>query len=398
MRVMVADDDQISRTILRSMVQKAGFTVVEAKDGLQAWDLMNQEDPPRIALIDWIMPGLDGIAVCDRLQSRSEGAPFIYTIIMTATTEKEKLLEALRSGAHDFQYKPVDSNEINCRLAVARRLVEADDKLRAFGQQMEALAEERAKQLAHADRLATLGTLSAGIAHEINNPIGFISGNVQTQQMMWPIVVSALEFSRTHGFSQSEKLDFILGEMPGTMAGIRDGVQRVSTIVRDLKTFARRDEVAPPELMSLAQALEESLNLCHNQLKYNIQVIKEIPDALPWIRAIPQRITQVLVNLIANAADALESVSDATLWIQACIDGKQITLTIADNGPGIPPSVREQIFNPFFTTKPVGKGTGLGLSISQSIVQDFGGSLSAEERNGGGALFRIVFPVNVGNP
>lgn len=398
MRVLVADDDQISRTILRSMVQKAGFTVEEAKDGVQAWDLLNQDDPPRIALIDWIMPGLDGIEVCDRLQSRPNCAPFVYTIIMTATTEKDKLLEALHSGAHDFQYKPVDSNEITCHLAVARRLVEADDKLRAFGQQMEALAEQRAQQLAHADRLATLGTLSAGIAHEINNPIGFISGNVQTQQMMWPIVANALEFSRAHGFKESERLNFILEEMPGTMTGIRDGVQRVSTIVRDLKTFARRDEVAPPEPMSLVRALEESLNLCHNQLKYNIQVVKDVPTSLPLIHAIPQRITQVLVNLIANAADALESMPAATLWIQAYSDEKQLTLTIADNGPGIPPSIREQIFNPFFTTKPVGKGTGLGLPISQSIIQDFGGSLSAEERSGGGALFRIVFPVIAGNP
>ena len=334
------------------------------------------------------MPVLSGVDVCRRIAASKDG-PLIYRILLTSRTERQDLIEALQQGAHDFQSKPVDPDELRCRLKVGERLIEAEDRAAHYAAEMESLAEERARQLVHADRLASLGTLSAGIAHEINNPVGFISGNAQTQQMMWRDIEPCLRHCLETGYGEPGKLEFILNEMPDSLLGIRSGVERVTEIVSGLKAYVRKEDAGGArEAVDLNACIEDAINLCHNALKYHVEVSTDLAPDLPHLLACSQQIIQVLVNILGNAADAIGT-QNGTIHITSSHAIETATIVIEDSGPGIPPDVLGRLFDPFFTTKPVGKGTGLGLSVSKGIVEAHGGSLKARNGSHGGACFTI---------
>ncbi len=387
MKVLIADDDRITRIELRALLRKWGHEVVEATDGMEAWEILTAEDPPRLAVLDWLMPRKDGVTLCRDLMTREKG-PLIYTILLTVKNEIEDLVHGLEAGAHDFITKPVEPPELKSRIEVGLRLIEYDNKVFQYTTQMEQLAEERAKMLVHSDRLATLGTLSAGLVHEINNPTAFISANIQMIQKFWDIVSPKLgDYLKEKGNTEP-KMQTALEMMPETIKSVRSGIDRINGIVKNMRGFARRERSGLYNC-DVITSIENSLQLCHNSLKYKFTVQKDFQEGIPETLADGQRLEQVFVNLIVNACDAMEATNTGDITIRVKMVGGNIRIVFEDSGPGIPEEMKEKIWETFFTTKDNEKGTGLGLPICKGIIEEFGGRLWAENRPEGGASFII---------
>jgi two-component system NtrC family sensor kinase len=396
MKVLIAEDDSASRMALRAVLQKWDHEVVVAEDGNQAWELLQTENP-KLAILDWMMPGIEGIELCRRIREKAD-CDYVYVILLTAKVEKEDIVAGLDAGADDYITKPFDREVLRSRVAVGVRIVqyetllaEKNDQLQRYGSEMGKLAEERSKQLVHAERMATVGLLSAGIAHEINNPATFIAGNVQTLGKFYEDVEPILRERTQQDCENSEKLEFILDEMPKAVEGIRNGVRRISRIVTGLKSFCRKNEnsVAACDINT---CIEQALELCHNALKYHVTIEKDLADNLPSIMADSQQIEQVLINLFINAADAMKDKGQGTLSIKTQSADNSVVVKISDTGPGIPDDKLDDIWQPFFTTKPPDKGTGLGLFTVRGIIENHKGLISLENKSSGGAEFTITFP------
>jgi C4-dicarboxylate-specific signal transduction histidine kinase len=398
MKVLIAEDDLASRLVLKVNLQKWGHEVVEAQDGDQAWQLL-QTEKPKIAILDWMMPGVEGMELCRRIRANTEG-DYIYVILLTAKGGNEDVVVGLDAGADDYITKPFDREIMRSRIAVGERIVryetllaEKNAQLQRYSCEMEKIAEERSKQLVHAERMATVGVLSAGIAHEINNPTAFISGNIQTLGRFCSDLEPSLRKQMEENSENRGKLEFILEEMPKTVEGIQKGVARISRIVNGLKSFCRKNKDSEKTAAcDLNTCIGQALELCHNALKYNVTVNKDIAEDLPQIKADSQQIEQVLINLFVNAADAMKEKEQGIISIAAqCVDDS-VTVKVSDNGQGIPDDKLNDIWQPFFTTKPPDKGTGLGLFTVQSIIENHEGQIKVENKSSGGAEFSFTLP------
>ncbi|MBN1806863.1 MAG: response regulator [Sedimentisphaerales bacterium] len=396
MKILIAEDDSASRLTLKAILQKWGHEVVVAEDGNQAWEAI-QTDNPKMAILDWMMPGIEGIELCRRVRDMAD-RDYIYVILLTAKVEKEDIIGGLDAGADDYIAKPFDMEVLRSRVAVGARMIqyeallaEKNEQLQRYGSDMEKLAEERSKQLIHAERMATVGLLSAGVAHEINNPTTFIAGNIQTLEKFSKDIEPILLEQIKQGPENKGKLEFILQELPRTIEGIRNGVKRISRIVKGLKSFCRKNEniVAACDINS---CVEQALELCHNTLKYYVSVEQDLSDNLPNVKADSQQIEQVLINLFINAADAMREQGQGTLAIKTESSDNSVIIKVSDTGPGIPEDKFDDIWQPFFTTKPTDKGTGLGLFTVRGIIENHEGQIEFKNKSSGGAEFTITLP------
>ena len=394
--ILVADDDSTTRTMLETLLVTWGYEPRLYSDGASAWFALQQPGAPRLAVLDWMMPGMDGVDVI-RAMRKDEQLRYTYVLLLTGREGKSSLVEGLQSGADDFILKPCDANELKSRIAVGARLVQVEDELHQYAQNMEALATQRAAQLVHADRLSSLGVMAAGIAHEINNPCTVISSNMQLLKRLWGKIENALPYMETHadeaGISRSQ-LRFCREEMPGIIQSSLNGVKRISQMVKSLKTYSHK-EGSGFQACDLNACILQALELCAGPIKKKVCVEQDLAEALPAFYGDTQKMEQVIVNLVINAADALEGTEKAILKISTCCSGEgHIEARIEDNGPGIPTDAAPLLFAPFYTTKPLGKGTGLGLSICQSIMESFGGTITVENVPQGGACFLLRLPTN----
>ena len=387
-KVLIADDRPTTRYMLKKNISDWGYEVVEAIDGDQAWKLLQTKPYPRIAILDWMMPGLDGVEVCKLLQN-SPSLPLIYTILLTSKKESEDLVYALENGAHNFQSKPFSPVELRSHLNVAKRLVESDDQLKKYAAQMEQIAEVRAKQLIHADRLATLGTLAAGITHEITSPITYVSANTDSLLNYWRKVQKYIQENLK---DRNETVVGSIEKIDRSLARIASGTLRIIKIVRGISSFSRKEH-AQKEKINIHDCIDLALQLCQNQLKYNIQVHKNYVSELPMVLGNQHEIEQVFVNLISNAAHAMSQTQSGELVLSSRVLEKDILVEINDNGIGISDENLENIWDPFFTTKPEEKGTGLGLSICKEIIARHDGNIRVESVPDMGSCFIISLPI-----
>ncbi len=259
-------------------------------------------------------------------------------------------------------------------------------------------------QLLQSEKMASIGQLAAGVAHEINNPIGYVNSNLGTlekytqdlfamldaYEQAEPLLAAHPETARRIK-SLREKLDigFLKEDVAALMKESDEGISRVKKIVQDLKDFSHVDE-AEWQWVDLHKGLESTLNVVWNELKYKTEVVKEYAT-LPEVECLPSQLNQVFMNLLVNAAHAIEEHGVITLRTGA--SDEEVWIEVSDTGKGIPPENLKRIFEPFFTTKPVGMGTGLGLSLSYGIVQKHHGRIEAESEVGKGTTFRVTLPV-----
>jgi PAS domain S-box-containing protein len=261
--------------------------------------------------------------------------------------------------------------------------------------------EEAQNQLLQSEKMASIGQLAAGVAHEINNPIGFVNSNLTTLQIyinnMQRLIdaYGRLEPSMDDAAQQEIKrlkqetdAEFLHQDIGDLMAESLDGLQRVKRIVQDLKNFSHVDS-GELEWADLESGLDSTLNVVWNELKYKAKVVKEYAH-IPKIECYPSQLNQVFMNLLVNAAHAIEE--QGVVTIRTGHDDKNVWIEVEDTGKGIPAHLQRRIFEPFFTTKPVGKGTGLGLSLSYGTVKKHGGHIDVTSEVGKGSTFRVVLP------
>lgn len=388
MHIVIAEDDLTSRNILTSMLTSFGHEVTEASDGEAAWEFLSRPDAPRLALLDWVMPGMDGIEVCKRVKAlKSKRAPYI--IILTALGSRDYVVEGFSAGADDYVVKPVNSDELRSRVAVGERIIAAENCLYREKLRLEQIVEERARLLVHADRMATVGTLAAGAAHEINNPATFVAGNIRVLEQCVSIIEKYLP--DTDCENEDERLSLARRELPKIFTSMRKGISRIENIVGGLLTYSRKSKADVHSIVDLEECIEDALQLCHNKIKYNVTLKRKKADVPALVRGNEQQLVQVLVNLIVNAADAVRSQEKAALAVETGLCPSKVTVTVSDSGSGIPEDMLDKIYDPFFSTKEQ-RGTGLGLSISKNIIEMHRGGIRAENRSEGGTRFTVTLP------
>jgi signal transduction histidine kinase len=319
-----------------------------------------------VVLSDYAMPRFSGPAALAVLRGLSLDTPFI---IVSGTVGEEAAVVAMRSGANDYVFK--GSLGRLCP-AIDRELREA--ALRAERRKMQ-------EQLLISDRMASVGTLAAGVAHEINNPLATVVANLEL--ISKDIACVAAE----------HQLEDRLQEITEELRDARESADRLRLIVRDLKIFSRSTDEERRGPVDLKRVLESSLRMAWNEIRHRARLVKEYAD-VPAVDANEARLGQVFLNLIINAAHAIRegNAEQNLIRISTRMDAasQRVVVEISDTGSGIPPENLSRIFDAFFTTKPIGVGTGLGLSICHKIVSVLGGEISVESQVGTGTTFRVL--------
>jgi two-component system NtrC family sensor kinase len=254
------------------------------------------------------------------------------------------------------------------------------------------------------EKMASIGQLAAGVAHELNNPIGFVASNLNTLNKYLERLVAFITAQtqlvtraapagvqqETTALRQSLKIDYILQDLGQLISESLDGTNRVCKIIQDLKTFSRADQ-GDYKLADLTECLESAITIAWNELKYKATLRRDYGD-IPRIKCYPQQLNQVFMNLLVNAGHAIEKKGEISITTRA--DDDTVSIAIADTGGGIAPDHLTRIFEPFFTTKDVGKGTGLGLSISYDIIKRHRGEITVASAVGAGTTFTVTLPLD----
>lgn len=373
--ILVADDEPGMRQFLMGELGPA-CDMVEALDGKDAVD-KTRELLPDLLLLDYMMPELDGFEVCRvlRADARARMTPIM---LLTAKADEETRLKGLEAGANDVLVKPFSLVEFQTRV---RNLLRSHRLQRDLETQKSRLEDavrqlrETEGQLVQSEKLASLGQLSAGIIHEINNPLNFAN--------------SAL-------FLLSKRLR----ELPGSMSeghaeilrDIKDGLQRVAAIVSDLRDFSHPD-TGRRVAVNVSEVATTARRLLAKRLRgENIRLEQDIPDDL-HVLANKNRLVQVMINLLQNACDALAGRALKVIELRAWpCDQQMAAISIRDNGCGIPKEAMGKLFDPFFTTKEVGKGTGLGLSICYRLIAEHGGTITVDSTVNRYTQFTVRLP------
>lgn len=257
--------------------------------------------------------------------------------------------------------------------------------------------EQANRQLLQSEKMAAIGQLAAGVAHEINNPVGYVYSNLQTLNhylsdlfRLTDAVDNASSLQDLQQIKKSIDYDFLRNDLEDLLLESREGIERVKTIIAAMKDFSHTDDDEEFHFADLHRGIETTLNVVNNELKYKAEIVREFGQ-LPEIQCISSQLNQVVMNLLVNAAHAIENTG--TITIRTRHEDQHITLEIEDTGQGIEQEHLNRIFDPFFTTKPVGKGTGLGLSLSFNIIEKHHGQITATSTPGQGTTFRIRLPV-----
>ncbi|HEX7653358.1 MAG TPA: ATP-binding protein [Verrucomicrobiae bacterium] len=378
--VLVADDEPDMRRFLTTQLQDE-YEVVEAADGLQAAETA-MEVMPDIILLDLMMPHKDGLQVCRELRDYAPTAG-IPIILLTARADEEVKFDALQKGANDFLAKPFSSIELQARI---KNLIESHHYQRKLTRQNQALNDaieqikETEMQLVQTEKLSSLGRMSAGIIHEINNPLNFAMTGLfalRSQARKLPDAERALQES--------------------ILADIDEGLKRVKNIVSDLRQFTHPGG-GTSEPVEVLEATDAAVRFLGGEWKDKVRILQQIPESqLIWANR--NKLIHVLVNLMQNAIDALTEKQypageKAEIRITGRTEGDRSLIIVRDNGPGIEKKIIDKVFDPFFTTKEVGKGMGLGLSICYRIVEGYGGRISVKSEPGQWCEFTLDFPAN----
>ncbi len=406
--LLVIDDYVEQVELLRAVLEKKGFTVLSAQSGKEGLDII-EKNKVDVIITDICMNDMDGIEVIRNAKTMYQD---IEGIVITGTKDQQLAIKALRAGAFDYITKPIELDELFFSVAKAlerqnlkrnrlfrnRELVITTEIVTEMNEELERRIQERTNrldqvqtQLFQTSKLATLGEMAAGLAHEINQPLGAIA-----------LVAAECRKLKERGKLTSEEIDSGLGD-------IEASVNRMTRIIQHIRTFARQDTMKFTSV-NLNETIESALNLLREQLRLReIEVITDLNPDLPQITGEPYQLEQVWINLIVNARDALDEkqarVSKGGLEVKDCTKGiihissthhpesKFVEICIADNALGMSKEVASKVFQPFFTTKEVGKSTGLGLPICYGIIERHQGKIEVDSEENEGTKIKVILPL-----
>ncbi|KAA3653449.1 MAG: histidine kinase [Proteobacteria bacterium] len=335
----------------------------------------------------------------DRIERESDARRSDFGLFQSTVT----LENQVRERTVELENALLENKKITQNLAAARaRMAEEIDERRRAQEAQRALIqklESAQHQLLQSEKLASIGQLAAGVAHEINNPIGFVHSNLATLKTYAADLLrllAAYEQGAPPGdieaVRQAIDIDYLRTDIGALIDESIDGTARVRRIVQDMRDFSRMGDDGW-QLADLHHGLESTLNVVWSEIKYKAQIVKKL-GCLPEVECLPFQINQVFMNLLVNAAQALDG--RGTITLSSGVDGERVWIAVADTGAGIAPEHLSKIFDPFFTTKPVGQGTGLGLSVSYGIAHRHGGCIEVDSQPGAGTTFRLWLPVRQG--
>ncbi|MEP7052518.1 MAG: ATP-binding protein [Pseudomonadota bacterium] len=391
--VLAVDDVEANLIAVRALLEDMDCEVVFAKSGNDALRQLLRR-PFAVLLLDVQMPGMDGYEVAHhaRKNPSTRDVPIIF--LTAANNSEGMVLRGYGSGAVDFLFKPLNPSILRSKVRVFLELNAAHQKvadakavLERRNSELKAAYSELQTthaQLVQSAKMASLGELVAGVAHEINNPLAFVLSHLDTVRRS----LSALETQMPANLSVSAAQ--LWKRANDRLREVGPGLERIRELVVKLRTFSRLDE-GELKHVSVRECVESVLTILGHRLKDRVHVETHFgpPDQLDCYASL---LNQAIMNLVSNAIDAMEGAG--TLRITTGVDGSQYCISVADTGPGIPAELRERVLEPFFTTKGVGQGTGLGLSITYSIVRKHRGVLELLEAEGGGTRAVIRIPLD----
>ena len=432
-RVLVVDDDPILRTQIKHLASHFVSEIRLAADGVEGLEIWRQWQP-NVIVTDIFMPRMNGLEMSQAIKASD---PDAQIIVITSDEDGDSLRRALDIGVERYIAKPVDMHLLADAIGKCVRDQQQTEDLRltrqvaalteALQQQLweklraeEALQKEKAEQqilidrledahnqLLQSEKMASIGQLAAGVAHEINNPISYVNSNLGAlQQYVGQLLQLIARYEQHDAQLPSETrdaidalkreidLDYLRNDVGDLLAESLGGLQRVKRIVQDLKDFSHISD-SEMQWANLEDGLESTLNVVWNELKYKAEVVRDYGH-LPEVECIPSQLNQVFMNLLVNASQAIAE--HGVITIRTRQEGGNACLEISDSGSGIPQAIINRIFDPFFTTKPVGTGTGLGLSITHGIIRKHHGRIEVSSEMGKGSTFRIVLPIRQEKP
>ena len=357
------------RKLLVALLADAEIKAEAAPNAEEALAL-HQTEPFDLLLVDWTLPAMSGLELC-RIVRDMPGGEDVVVVVITGRDRPEDLQAVMDAGASDYLSKPIDPESLRTRLLVAVRAVrEAQQR------------KEMRSRLLLADRMASVGTLAAGVAHELNNPLAYVLSNLSLT---------------IEEFTQAEE-----GWLERSKEQIEEaihGAARMRNIVRDLKTFSRSDDKVR-QTVALKEVLESSISMCWNEMRHKCTLERDIGQT-PYVEANESRLGQVFLNLLINASQAIvtDDIHANRIIVRSFTDeAGDAVVQVGDNGVGIPETHLERIFDPFFTTKQQFEGTGLGLAICRNLVTAEGGEISVESEVGKGTTFEVRLPASKRRP
>lgn len=387
-RILIVDDQADNLRVLATVLELKGYHAIRCVDDSRCVASVFKEYQPDLVMLDLHMPHLDGIGVMDQLREMISQDDYLPILVLTGDSTSAARERALGHGAHDFISKPLNRTEVQLRV---RNLLETRHlhlQLKAHNASLEETnrrLREMQSQLVQSEKMASLGQLVAGIAHEINNPLAFvINGLFLVQEGLERIAKEPEE-----GLPSA-----VRGRVGNMRANLRDacyGVERVKDLVSKLRTFSRLDE-GKFKSVDIHESIESVLLFLRHKLEDRIEIEREF-NGPTTLACHPGELNQVLMNVIANAIDSIEGPGKVT--IATVQQNGHFVIKVRDTGRGIPEEIRPKVFEPFFTTKPVGSGTGLGLAISYGIMQAHKGSIDFSSEPGKGTEFVLTIPANL---
>ena len=419
-RILAVDDSPTYREVVANALRSEGYDVIAARSGEEALELLSVQSVDCI-LLDVLMPGIGGKETCRRLKG-SSAVRDIPVLLLTSVEDRESLLDGLAMGADDYIQKSAELDVLKARVRAQLRRRQFEDENRRVRErllksELEAsearaareIAETRAslveelerknedlhaayaelqatqEKLVQSAKMASLGELVAGVAHEINNPLAFVLSHLGTTEQ------SLTEVEKRVGRTALEPAQKAWNRATERLSGMRMGLERMRELVVKLRTFSRLDE-GEIKHVSMRECVDSVLTILAHRLSGRVTTELSIGDP-DNIECMPGLLNQALMNLVTNAIDAIDG--PGLIRIRAGAEGDAYVIAVEDSGHGIPAQNRTRVLEPFFTTKPVGQGTGLGLSITYSIVKKHGGTLELGDAAGGGTVAVIRLPLKL---
>jgi signal transduction histidine kinase len=406
-RILIVDDEPIIRTIFSSFLAEKYDCETAASSDEALVHLASREYA--LVMSDIQMPGRNGVELLREIRSRYAD---VAVIMVSGIDRPQRIRDALQLGAVDYLTKPCELEVLGFSVERALERRELMLTARSYRADLERqnveLAARKAElerlqaQIVHSEKMAGLGQLAAGVAHELNNPAGFIYGNMELIGGYLGRLELVLSIYERTALSPSEAAeleltkeeigyDALLPDLRSMIADCVEGAERIRDIVKNLRLFSRLDD-AECTRIDLHESIDSTIRLLSRYYGGGkIRLIRDYGD-LPLVNCFAGQLTQVWTNLLVNAAQAING--DGEVKISTTSAGESVVIRISDNGSGIDPAHLSKIFDPFFTTKSVGEGTGLGLSISYGIIERHGGTITAESVVGAGTTFRVSIPID----
>ncbi|HOK66790.1 MAG TPA: ATP-binding protein [Anaerohalosphaeraceae bacterium] len=418
--ILIVDDDPTCRTLLKKMLEKSRMRraddriiCVGTKQGMLEH---LAQYPFDVLLLDLHLPDGDGLEMVAQVNRQY---PATAIIVITGENDKTADLTAMSYGAQDYLTKG-EFNQASLTKSIyfalerKKNQIQTQKALEELARAHKQLQKAQA-QMVQSEKMASIGHLAAGVAHEMNTPVGFVASNFETLQTYLtklkglltlyeqlcevleknpypPVLEKLLEIRH---YRQEKKIDFILADIQDLFTESQEGLQRVTSIIQNLRDFSRIDQSTEMCDYDINDGIRSTLVVARNEIKYDMEVVTEL-GTLPKIHCHPGQINQVFLNILVNAAQAIRSQNrqgPGHIYIRTRDEGDFVVCEIEDDGPGIPSEILSKIFDPFFTTKPAGKGTGLGLSVSYDIVvSKHQGQILVDSEVGKGTKFTIKLP------